>query len=490
MVDARVTLAAVVAAVTAGLVVYSQTIAFYGDEGLHLLAALLISAGKRPYLDFFYQHVPLYAYLTGGWFSFAGAGWRGAHLFSALCTAGTVALVAIYVTTRVPDPAWRMPAAVTAAFLVALNAWIIQYGTVGHPYGLCLFLLMGGFYLTVLSCEREDRWLAAGAGLCAGGAAASSLLAAPALPILCVWLLRETTQTLRGRMVGWFLAGATIPFTPLLWLTIQGPRRTWFNILEYHLLYRRESLSETMWSDLRMLAELWLESPQGLLPALLAAVGWLFSRMPSEWDLTRRSETALCAWLALGLGGVAACTLPTYPAYFVLMVPFLSILAAIGAYAIGSRVCRTDRPTRLILLVVGLFVLGLTKPVYQMGKEFETFSHRWSSRDDVAREVNRVTLPDAEVWADEFIYVAAGRVPPSGLENVYPDDLRRWPASDVPITLVPQSQLDAWLGAGRFATVAIEAEDPRIDALGLSRLYSERTRIHGYDIFWGRAPQR
>jgi hypothetical protein len=486
----RATLSAVVAALTAGLVVYSQTIAFYGDEGFHLLAALLIGAGKRPYLDFFYQHVPFYTYLAAGWFSLAGAGWRGAHAFSALCTAGAVALVAVYVKTRVPDPVWSVPAAVTAAGLVGLNALVIQSGTVGHPYGLGLLLLMGAFTLTVLAGDREQRWLAAGAGLCAGGAAASSLLAAPALPILGLWLLLQTTRRLRGRMAGWFLTGAAIPFLPLLWLTVHGPRQTWFNILEYHLFYRRESLSETIWSGLRMLASLWLESPQGLLPALLATVGWRCSRLPREWDLTRRAEMALCAGLAVGLGSLAACALPTYPSYFVLMVPFLSILAAIGAYGIGSRVWGTDRPSWMVLLAVGLFALGLAKPVYQMGRDFETFAHRWSSRDDVAQAVNRVTPPHGEVWTDEFIYVAAGRVPPSGLENVYPSELRARPPSSIPIKVVPQAQLDAWLGAGRFDTVAIETEDPRIGALELSRLYSKRIRVQGYEIFWERTSQR
>jgi hypothetical protein len=44
------------------LLAYSQAVAYFGNESFHLLAAQLINAGKRPYLDFFYQHPPLFIY--------------------------------------------------------------------------------------------------------------------------------------------------------------------------------------------------------------------------------------------------------------------------------------------------------------------------------------------------------------------------------------------------------------------------------------------
>ena len=50
------------ASVTALLLAFSQTAAFFGDEGFHLLAAQLVNTGRRLYLDFFYPHAPLFAY--------------------------------------------------------------------------------------------------------------------------------------------------------------------------------------------------------------------------------------------------------------------------------------------------------------------------------------------------------------------------------------------------------------------------------------------
>ena len=54
-------LSALAALLFAGLLLYSQTLAFAWDEGFHLLAAQLIKAGKRPYLDFCFPQTPLNA---------------------------------------------------------------------------------------------------------------------------------------------------------------------------------------------------------------------------------------------------------------------------------------------------------------------------------------------------------------------------------------------------------------------------------------------
>ena len=62
--------------VAAGLILYSQTYAFAWDEGFHLLAAQLIDAGKRPWLDFCFPQTPLNAYWNAGWMRVFGESWR------------------------------------------------------------------------------------------------------------------------------------------------------------------------------------------------------------------------------------------------------------------------------------------------------------------------------------------------------------------------------------------------------------------------------
>src|SRR5260370_41738933 len=104
----------VVLLLTVGLVLYSQVFAFVWDEGYHLLAAQLISTGKRPYLDFCFPQSPLNAYWNAGWMRILGQSWRVAHFFAALFTIGAVVLTADFVFRRLPATGWRFAAAITA----------------------------------------------------------------------------------------------------------------------------------------------------------------------------------------------------------------------------------------------------------------------------------------------------------------------------------------------------------------------------------------
>jgi uncharacterized membrane protein len=172
------------ASLTALLLAFSQTVAFYGDEGFHLLAARLVNAGRRLYLDFFYPHAPLYVYVSAAWMRVVGDTWRSVHALSALGTSTSIALVAWYVFTRSRGSRWRLANAASAALLMGLNALVIWYGTIGQPYGLSLVLIVAAFLLVVASVDRVGGPQPFLAGVCAGTAAASLLLTAPVAPIL------------------------------------------------------------------------------------------------------------------------------------------------------------------------------------------------------------------------------------------------------------------------------------------------------------------
>src|SRR5262249_25063878 len=98
----------------AGLVLFSQTWAWYGDEGFHLLASQLINSGKKPYVDFIFPQTPIWAYVDAGWMQIFGETWRSSHLLSALLTGGSIILSAGFVYRRVPE-SWRLTAALIAA---------------------------------------------------------------------------------------------------------------------------------------------------------------------------------------------------------------------------------------------------------------------------------------------------------------------------------------------------------------------------------------
>jgi len=470
----------VVLALAAGLVAFGVTLSWYGDEGFHLVAAQLINAGKKPYADFVYPQPPLYAYANAAWMSLFGQNWRVAHVFSAIWTAGSIGLAAGFVLARCPNPVWRLPAAVTAALLMGLHFTVIRFGTIAQAYGMCLFLIAAGFWLAVEAPDRRRPWFAAGAGLCAGAAAACSLLTAPVAPILGAWIARRSRAGMRSHKCAAFVAGAAAPFLPLLWLAVQSPRRTLFSVVQYHLFYRAPNLPRLNRHDLRVLTS-WLDSSQALLVALPALLGLLYLAGTNGWEAERRQPFLLCGWLAAGLGLYLSAAHPTYSQYFVLLMPFLSILGALGVYAVGST-WLPNRPAALTVAVAGLLALGLVKTLYQ---ERAAFRFRWRHFEDIAREVNRLTPPRAEVWSDEAIYFAGNRIPPPGMESHDSHSLHVDPARLRSLGIVPRSELERSLAAGRFDTVATcSLNEYWMDLYRVERFYARRAKVNECHLFW------
>ena len=112
-----------------------------------------------------------------------GENWRVPHAFAALFTIGAVLLIAQFSYVRFPIASWRAAAALVAALLTGLNAMVFIYGPVAQAYGICLFSLMIAFRLATRAVDRSALGWTAGAGICAGTAAASSLLSAAAAPV-------------------------------------------------------------------------------------------------------------------------------------------------------------------------------------------------------------------------------------------------------------------------------------------------------------------
>jgi len=207
-------LQATIAAVTVVLVGYAVTYSLTWDEGFHLVAAQLIRAGKRPYVDFLFAQTPLNAYWNAFWMSVAGQTWRTAHALAALESAAAVALTADYVFRRLPAPEWRFAAAVSTALLVGLNAVVVEFGTVGQAYGLCLLLTVAAFRFAAMAVPRRSPALVLLAGLAAGAAAASSLLTVTVAPVMLLWLLWRSRSRLTTGVL--FCCGVAVP-PPLCW---------------------------------------------------------------------------------------------------------------------------------------------------------------------------------------------------------------------------------------------------------------------------------
>jgi len=476
---------ALLGVVSAGLLIFSQTAAFYPDEGFHLLAAQLILAGKKPYLDFFYPQAPLYAYFNAGWMWLFGDTWRTAHVFSALMTAAGVALAACFVFTRMRGTRWEFAAGAAAGVFIGLHLLVMRFGTIGQPYGLCLFLIVGAFWLTAESAIRPGKLWPLGAGFSAGAAAGASLLSAPAPVILLAWTIaRRRARRLESCLL--FLGGAAAAWLPVLWLAAEAPRPALFNLFQYHLFHRRAGYWAThnvALSDLRVLSG-WLHSPQSFWIFLLAVLGLLWVSAEREWGEHRRSEMYLCAFLVAGFAAFLAFTHPTFPQYFVVLIPFLGILASVGVYAVGSRLSPRARPWTAPLAALAVFLLGLGKTAYS---QRDALQNHWKEIEDIAREIDRVTPEGGKVCAGEAILFAARRLPVSGLENSYSHYLQLTPELAASLHVAGPAEVDKWIAAGVFDTILTwPPDDPAPVRFDLAHRYARRTKVHNCEIFSGK----
>ena len=456
-----------VASLSALLLIVSQTGAVYdGDEGLHLVGAMLVRAGQRPFVDFFYWHEPIYLYVAAAWMTIAGESWRSVHLLSAALTAVTAFLIASYLPgyIRAKDgPAWW---GLVAASCFALSVLVLKWGTIGHNYALCLMLSVVAFRLAAGTVNLPGVSRSFWAGLFAGAAAATSLLVSLLVPVMLLWLVICCPAGTRLTKAASFLAGAIIPFSPLALLASQAPYETFFGLVDHHLTYR-VPVSYASAIHVETLSS-WMTSPQALLLIFLAGIGMVTVARDGSSD-TRR-DAYLCAALALSLGIFAAVAHP--PArmpYFVVATPFVAILAAIGAFTLTRR-SRRVRGHWMALAVVVIFGLGALASFYRE----RLWTSEWRRIEAFAEEVNRVSAPGGSFYTSyPFVYFAARRLPPEGLENGWATRMMLPLESFTRLEVMSDARLVDRVRSGFFDTTLLGRDDPRYEAATMERAYRD-----------------
>jgi hypothetical protein len=414
------------------LVVWSLTHAYVGDESFHLLAAKLIASGRKPYVDFFYQHPPLFAYIMAAILRFGGISWRGVHVFSAMCTIGCI-LFAIAFGRRIyadNRESWRNAALVTV--FIGANAYVLMFATTGLPFGFCLLCVTASLYWSQ-SHTSAGLFLC---GLLAAAGASASLLVAPIIPVLIIWIWsRERERFL------WLMLGVSAGFLPLIAFLLAAPDRTIHDVIGFHLVDRR---SFDWPSNLREV-ERWLLPTQGLILTIVAVA-----------SLRARKESAirLCASIALVLGVVLLFIKATASFYFVVLTPFLSILAA--SWLADAMARNRNRGALVSGAVVALYLIGLTA----IGR-FRGVEAPYREVRQLARTIE-ACAPSGHFYANQATYFEARTLPPAHMENPY----------------APTSVPDSALEAGAFDAVLIAADNPKVVRYRLAEKYVRRTLIN------------
>jgi len=465
----------------AGLIVYSQTIAYTGDEGFHFLTDQLIRAGMRPYLDFCYPQASLNNYWNAMWMGVFGESWRAIHVITSFLVVAAILLMADFIFRRLPAAQWRLAAALALLLAAGVNPAVVEYGTLGQAYGMCLFANAAAFRCAVAAVGRRRPWLAMAAGFFAGVAVASSMLSAAAAPVFLAWMFFRNRKGNRWWKTVAAAMGTAVPFAPMLWLFAKGPVQVWFNLVQYHLVFRKLYWTETTQHDLEVITG-WIDCGQALILGLLALGGIAFLARRSQWPRELRSEFYLCGWLSLGLTAELCLSHPTFARYFLLLAPFLGVLAAVGLHAAATRLLDSGRPLWPLLLLAFLTALGLGKSFYDR-REMRT----WPEYEAMARKVLQVTPKDGSIWADEQMYFLTHKRPSPGLEFWYSHKVTLPPAKLALLHIVSEDEVNRRVKAHMFSTV-FTCDDDDIDTLGLNNLYSHKAEINDCTVFWGAAP--
>ncbi len=440
-------------------------------------AAQLIESGRHPYLDFCLAQTPLNAYWNSFWIRIFHNSWHAIHAVAALLTTAAVILAADFLRARFRVPGWKLACVLAVLFLAGGNQMVVEFGVIGQAYGLALLLIVAAFRSAVLAVERGSVLLAGLAGLLSATAAGSTLLTAPVAPVLLLWILFYSPRGSRRSRFMMFCAAAVIPLIPVFVLFLKSPQVVIFDIFKYHMFFRRSNWPGATRHDLEVFTS-WLKFPQSLILGILTAGGLWFVAKRSEWDRQRRAEFYLCGWLALALGLFISTAHPTFQQYYLFTVPFLSILSAVGLFAIASQmgVQRAVWPT---FGVIALVLLGLARMIYD-----ERDDTSWADLEKLAAQVDKVTPPGAPLYADEQIYFLTRRIPPAGNEYVSSHNLRLAPALAAAVKIVPQPEVDQQVAAGMFATVETCEDDDWIAERKLDLLYKEKAKVADCAVFW------
>lgn len=472
-------IAAIVAGV--GLLLYSQTSAFTGDEGFHLLAAQLIDKGRRPYIDFAFPQTPLNTYANALCLRLFGQTWRGPHALAAVWVILGALLVAQFVWRRFPaSPKWRAASALVAFLFIVTNAIVVEYGTVAQAYALCLILTVAAFRFAVVAVERPTPLAAMGAGLCAGGAAASSLLVASVAPIYLLWMVIYNRAGSRWLKAALYCAAGLIPFAPVFWLWSESHRPVIFNLFEYHLFFRKLYWPETTQHDLEIVTS-WIDSGQALILLLLCVAGLLFVVFRSQWKAEIRREFYLSAWLLAAICLEISTAHPTFSRYYILAVPFAAILAAAGVYMAAERLYRPESPYFALSLLAVLLGLGLAKSLYERSSNVRT----WAVHEQLAKKLDEAVPRNEPVFADEEIYFLTQRTPPEGLEFSYSHKLKLAPALAAQLHIIDQDRLNSLVAGGKFAAAAT-CDDEFLDAMHFDTIYAHKFETDDCYVYWGK----
>lgn len=407
--------AVVAAAATATLVPAAIWRYVDGDEGYYLLSSELVLDGALPYRDFMYTQMPLLPYLYGSWTAAAGDGWLAARLLSVLFAVGLGVVLFHFALRR-----FGRTLAIVGTTLYVFSGLVFAWFPIVKTHAPAAFFLFAALALADRrAATARGAWIAA--GVLTALAADTRLLFAATVPAFVWAALRAGAAGRRLHALGPFAAGFALGISPALLFLVLDPGRFIFDNLGYHAFRSSEGLIGDFRQKGRVAANLLgIGTPDGAVPQflilLLAAAG-------AALALRRLGRPLpLSLVIAALLGAASFLPTPTYPQYFVTLVPFLVVGILELAAAIRDRAAAHGDPAVLRACGAGFAVCVA---VYLLLSTVDLYRYTHLHSDDRVGDIERVaavvarhTRPGEEVLSAWPGYVyGSGAVQLSGLEN-------------------------------------------------------------------------
>jgi 4-amino-4-deoxy-L-arabinose transferase-like glycosyltransferase len=386
-----------------------------GDEGYYLLSSEVVMNGALPYRDFMYTQMPLLPYLFGVWTAAFGETWLAARLLSVVLAVALGVLLFDVARRR-----FGRGLALLGVALYVFSGLVFAWFPTVKTHAPATFFLFAAFALADRrDADKRNAWLAA--GLLLALAVETRLIFAAAAPAFAWAALRAARRGKRLRALWPLGAGFGLGIAPAVAFFAVDPGRFVFDNVRYHAFRSSEGLIGDFRQKARVAANLLgLGTPDGGVPQFLLLVVAALLALVVLRQLRRPLPLALA--IAALLGVASFLPTPTYPQYFVTVVPFLVVGVLELAAEIRSRVdARGDAAVARAFVAA----LAASVAVYALLSTVDIWRYTHLYPDDrigdverVAAAVDRYTSDGEEVvsaWPG-YLY-GSGAEQISGLEN-------------------------------------------------------------------------
>ena len=150
-----------------------------------------------------------------------------------------------------------------------------------------------------------------------------------------------------------------------------------------------------------------------------------------------------------------------------------------GFYDMAARFDNSDRPQRLVLVLLCVTILCLGNSLYG-----ERDSYTWPQLERVVNKVKEVTPEAAQILAPEHIYFLLHWPVPSGLEYEDMRKLQFSPAENRTLHILPKAEVDQRLKSGAFLTTVVCDDDAAISELDEWKVYLHKVDFNECTVFW------